>query len=116
MPALKSFFIREAAGVTGEVPKLLRGEALVGRAKRSDAGHACARRVPRLCPPYESNRLVISFTCTPAQSSVGKPAFSSFITIERSVPASSTASAPSRLISVCASSRSLSIRAGVERS
>jgi hypothetical protein len=25
---LKSFFIREAAGVTGEVPKLLRGEAL----------------------------------------------------------------------------------------
>jgi 2-octaprenyl-6-methoxyphenol hydroxylase len=28
MPALKSFFIREAAGVTGELPKLLRGEAL----------------------------------------------------------------------------------------
>jgi 2-octaprenyl-6-methoxyphenol hydroxylase len=28
MPALKAFFIREAAGVTGEVPKLLRGEAL----------------------------------------------------------------------------------------
>jgi 2-octaprenyl-6-methoxyphenol hydroxylase len=28
MPALKSFFIREAAGLTGEVPKLLRGEAL----------------------------------------------------------------------------------------
>jgi len=28
MPALKSFFIHEAAGVTGEVPKLLRGEAL----------------------------------------------------------------------------------------
>ena len=28
VPALKSFFIREAAGVTGEVPKLLRGEAL----------------------------------------------------------------------------------------
>jgi len=28
MPALKSFFIREAAGVTGEVPKLLKGEAL----------------------------------------------------------------------------------------
>jgi 2-octaprenyl-6-methoxyphenol hydroxylase len=28
MPALKSFLIREAAGVTGEVPKLLRGEAL----------------------------------------------------------------------------------------
>ena len=28
MPALKSFFIREAAGVTGEVPKLLRGESL----------------------------------------------------------------------------------------
>jgi 2-octaprenyl-6-methoxyphenol hydroxylase len=28
MPALKSFFIREAAGVTGEVPKLLRGEML----------------------------------------------------------------------------------------
>jgi 2-octaprenyl-6-methoxyphenol hydroxylase len=28
MPTLKSFFIREAAGVTGEVPKLLRGEAL----------------------------------------------------------------------------------------
>ena len=28
LPALKSFFIREAAGVTGEVPKLLRGEAL----------------------------------------------------------------------------------------
>jgi 2-octaprenyl-6-methoxyphenol hydroxylase len=28
MPGLKSFFIREAAGVTGEVPKLLRGEAL----------------------------------------------------------------------------------------
>ena len=25
MPALKSFFIREAAGVTGEVPKLLQG-------------------------------------------------------------------------------------------
>jgi 2-octaprenyl-6-methoxyphenol hydroxylase len=28
VPALKSFFIREAAGVTGDVPKLLRGEAL----------------------------------------------------------------------------------------
>ena len=28
MPALKSFFIREAAGITGDVPKLLRGEAL----------------------------------------------------------------------------------------
>jgi 2-octaprenyl-6-methoxyphenol hydroxylase len=28
MPALKSFFIREAAGLTGEVPKLLRGEGL----------------------------------------------------------------------------------------
>ena len=28
MPALKRFFIREAAGLTGEVPKLLRGEAL----------------------------------------------------------------------------------------
>jgi 2-octaprenyl-6-methoxyphenol hydroxylase len=28
MPGLKSFFIREAAGVTGEAPKLLRGEAL----------------------------------------------------------------------------------------
>jgi 2-octaprenyl-6-methoxyphenol hydroxylase len=27
-PALKQFFIREAAGLTGEVPKLLRGEAL----------------------------------------------------------------------------------------
>ncbi|MCZ7661173.1 MAG: ubiquinone biosynthesis hydroxylase [Xanthobacteraceae bacterium] len=28
LPALKSFFIREAAGLTGEVPKLLKGEAL----------------------------------------------------------------------------------------
>jgi 2-octaprenyl-6-methoxyphenol hydroxylase len=28
LPALKRFFIREAAGLTGEVPKLLRGEAL----------------------------------------------------------------------------------------
>jgi 2-octaprenyl-6-methoxyphenol hydroxylase len=28
LPALKSLFIREAAGLTGEVPKLLRGEAL----------------------------------------------------------------------------------------
>jgi 2-octaprenyl-6-methoxyphenol hydroxylase len=28
MPGLKSFFVREAAGVTGEVPKLLRGEVL----------------------------------------------------------------------------------------
>jgi 2-octaprenyl-6-methoxyphenol hydroxylase len=28
VPALKGFFIREAAGLTGEVPKLLRGEAL----------------------------------------------------------------------------------------
>jgi 2-octaprenyl-6-methoxyphenol hydroxylase len=28
VPALKQFFIREAAGLTGEVPKLLRGEAL----------------------------------------------------------------------------------------
>jgi 2-octaprenyl-6-methoxyphenol hydroxylase len=28
MPALKGIFIREAAGLTGEVPKLLRGEAL----------------------------------------------------------------------------------------
>jgi 2-octaprenyl-6-methoxyphenol hydroxylase len=27
-PAVKEFFIREAAGLTGEVPKLLRGEAL----------------------------------------------------------------------------------------
>jgi 2-octaprenyl-6-methoxyphenol hydroxylase len=28
MPQLKNFFIREAAGLTGDVPKLLRGEAL----------------------------------------------------------------------------------------
>ena len=28
LPAMKDAFIREAAGVTGEVPKLLRGEAL----------------------------------------------------------------------------------------
>jgi len=28
LPAMKEVFIREAAGVTGEVPKLLRGEAL----------------------------------------------------------------------------------------
>ena len=28
LPSLKEFFIREAAGLTGEVPKLLRGEAL----------------------------------------------------------------------------------------
>ena len=28
MPALKELFIREAAGLTGDVPKLLRGEAL----------------------------------------------------------------------------------------
>jgi len=28
MPGLKSLFIREAAGITGEVPKLLRGEAI----------------------------------------------------------------------------------------
>jgi 2-octaprenyl-6-methoxyphenol hydroxylase len=28
MPALKGFFIREAAGLTGEVPKLLRGQAI----------------------------------------------------------------------------------------
>ena len=28
LPPLKRLFIREAAGLTGEVPKLLRGEAL----------------------------------------------------------------------------------------
>jgi len=28
VPALKEMFIREAAGLTGDVPKLLRGEAL----------------------------------------------------------------------------------------
>jgi 2-octaprenyl-6-methoxyphenol hydroxylase len=28
LPMAKDFFIREAAGLTGEVPKLLRGEAL----------------------------------------------------------------------------------------
>ena len=28
LPALKQFFIREAAGLIGDVPKLLRGEAL----------------------------------------------------------------------------------------
>jgi 2-octaprenyl-6-methoxyphenol hydroxylase len=28
IPALKGLFIREAAGLTGEVPKLLRGEML----------------------------------------------------------------------------------------
>ena len=28
LPALKGLFIREAAGLTGDVPKLLRGEAL----------------------------------------------------------------------------------------
>jgi 2-octaprenyl-6-methoxyphenol hydroxylase len=28
VPALKRVFIREAAGFTGDVPKLLRGEAL----------------------------------------------------------------------------------------
>jgi len=28
LPALKHLFIREAAGLVGEVPKLLRGEAL----------------------------------------------------------------------------------------
>jgi 2-octaprenyl-6-methoxyphenol hydroxylase len=28
LPALKRFFSREAAGLVGDVPKLLRGEAL----------------------------------------------------------------------------------------
>jgi len=28
LPPLKDVFIREAAGITGEVPRLLRGEAL----------------------------------------------------------------------------------------
>ena len=28
LPALKRLFIREAAGLVGEVPKLLKGEAL----------------------------------------------------------------------------------------
>ena len=28
LPALKALFIREAVGLTGDVPKLLRGEAL----------------------------------------------------------------------------------------
>ena len=28
LPVLKHFFIREAAGLVGEVPKLLRGESL----------------------------------------------------------------------------------------
>jgi len=28
MPALKQFFIREAAGLVGDVPRLLKGEAL----------------------------------------------------------------------------------------
>jgi 2-octaprenyl-6-methoxyphenol hydroxylase len=28
LPMVKDFFIREAAGLTGEVPKLLKGEAL----------------------------------------------------------------------------------------
>ena len=28
MPALKRFFIREAAGLSGEAPRLMRGEAL----------------------------------------------------------------------------------------
>nr|ALS90322.1 COQ6: ubiquinone biosynthesis monooxygenase [uncultured bacterium] len=28
LPPLKDFFIREAAGLTGELPRLLRGEAL----------------------------------------------------------------------------------------
>jgi 2-octaprenyl-6-methoxyphenol hydroxylase len=28
VPALKHLFIREAAGLTGDVPRLLRGEAL----------------------------------------------------------------------------------------
>ena len=38
LPMLKRFFIREAAGLVGEVPKLLKGEALyrdVSRAQRS---------------------------------------------------------------------------------
>jgi toxin ParE1/3/4 len=65
---------------------------------------------------HANNRFVISAMCAPAQSSVGKPAFCSFITIERSVPASSTASAPSRRISVRARSRNRSMPAGVERS
>ena len=35
MPALKQLFVAEAAGLTGEVPKLLRGERGVGWVKRS---------------------------------------------------------------------------------
>ena len=86
-----------------------------------DGGQRCAWSVPsghEQAPLHAlaSNRFVIALICTPAQSSVGKPAFSSFSTIERSVPASSTASAPSRRISVCASSRSRSMPAGVLRS
>ncbi len=34
MPALKRMFIREAAGFTGDVPKLLKGEALVSHRNR----------------------------------------------------------------------------------
>ena len=49
-------------------------------------------------------------------ATIGAVLFCSFSTIERSVPASNTASAPSRRIRVCESSRSRSMPVGVERS
>ncbi len=49
IPALKRVFIREAAGFTGDVPKLLRGEALSAQAEccRRDPGTPCAWRSRR---------------------------------------------------------------------
>ena len=79
MPALKSFFIREAAGVTGDVPKLL-----------------CeARR----CLGEQARSLSLRYARA-AQSSEGK--YSQYSELRsklhrsRSVPRSSTVSAPSR--------------------
>ncbi len=55
MPPLKRMFIREAAGFTGDVPKLMRGEALVIPPPEGEGGRERSERtggdLSRLTPP-----------------------------------------------------------------
>ena len=55
LPALKHFFIREAAGLVGEVPKLLKGETAVGWVERA---LFCARDTHQRCFSRRSSSLV----------------------------------------------------------
>jgi len=74
LPMVKDFFIREAAGITGDVPKLLKGEALYTVNTLVDALNLCSLRAQLPFGLYDLDRVeppIVLRRGTPGESYEG---------------------------------------------